>query len=151
MAVAFVYITFFLKTVLIKKLTLSIISAASTGSQGTYVKYVRFPWPLVVSAHNRQRKYRFLWQPIRLKGRCLNVFKYIKHSLFSPMASPTWHFLDPLHLTTSLLQLLKGTDKNDRLITSNILYLEVISILKYINTYLYIWYFTICTANYFQW
>jgi hypothetical protein len=44
MAVAFFYITFFLKTVLIKKkLTLSIISAASTGSQGTYVKYVRFP------------------------------------------------------------------------------------------------------------
>jgi len=31
-----------------------------------------------------------------------------------------WHFPDPLHLTTSLLQLLKGTDKvrkKDRLVT----------------------------------
>lgn len=38
-----------------KKPTLKINNAASTGSHGKYTKYVSFPWPSVVAAHDRKR------------------------------------------------------------------------------------------------
>jgi hypothetical protein len=40
----------------------------------------------------------------------LNVLKYITHRLFFPTVSSMWHFPDALHLTTSLLLLLKSID-----------------------------------------
>jgi len=37
-----------------KGITLNIDSAYSTGSHKTYMKYISFPWPPVVAAHERK-------------------------------------------------------------------------------------------------
>jgi hypothetical protein len=43
-------------------------------------------------------------------GQTLKRAKYITQRPFFPTASSIWHFSDALHLTTSLLQLLKSID-----------------------------------------
>jgi len=43
-----------------------------------------------------------LWQSLRLKDKRFNVLQYIRHHLFYPFASSTWHFPDTLLFTTSL-------------------------------------------------
>lgn len=46
-----------------------------------------------------------------LMGIHLHVLEYTYHRLFfPPKDSSVWNFPQPLHLTMSLLQLLKGTD-----------------------------------------
>jgi hypothetical protein len=42
------------KIVFDKKLTQEIDNVASTGSRAKYMKYVSFPWPPVVKAHDRK-------------------------------------------------------------------------------------------------
>jgi hypothetical protein len=58
----------------------------------------------------------------QLKSRPLYMFECIHHRQFLPMASCNWLFLDPLHFTTSLLQLLKGVDNIWKVIRFIIVY-----------------------------
>jgi hypothetical protein len=55
MAVFFFSLIQFEKNCLTKELMLKIHGAASTGSHGRYMKYVSFPWPPVLVAHNRKK------------------------------------------------------------------------------------------------
>jgi hypothetical protein len=52
MAVSFVFINLLPKTVLTEELMLKIDNAATTGSHENNMKYVNFPWPPVVAAHD---------------------------------------------------------------------------------------------------
>jgi hypothetical protein len=72
-----------------------------------------------------QYKSLLLWHSVRLKDGHLNVLEYIPPPLFFlPMAM---HFPEPVHLTTSLLQLLKASTAHRKwLITSNIVCREVL-------------------------
>jgi hypothetical protein len=63
---------------------------------------------------------RICYESVRLKDRRLNVWECIYRRLFFPTASSVWHFRDPLHLTTSPFQLLKGIDNVQKIIVSNI-------------------------------
>jgi hypothetical protein len=90
-------------------------------------------------------KLRLLRHLIRLKVKRLNVLEYTPNRLFYPMASSVWQLPDPLHLTTSLLQLLKGIEgiENDK---SNILHREELK-LQYVNKSLLIKYFILSTRE----
>ena len=139
MAMSFVFINSFSNNCfLTKKQTLKIDSAASRGGHGKYMKYASFPWPSVVAAphciaelvsgsrktnpyvlisissyHTLQTVQKTISYHNRLgydNKFGLKVLQYIYHCLSFPMASSMWHFPEPLHLTTSLLQLMKGTD-----------------------------------------
>ena len=57
----------------------------------------------------------YLRQSVKLKDKCLTVLEYIFHPL-PVTASCIWHLLEPVHLTLSLLQLLKGTDSLQQMI-----------------------------------
>jgi hypothetical protein len=43
------------KIILTKNITLEIYSAASAGSHGKFMKYIGFPWPVVLATHARKR------------------------------------------------------------------------------------------------
>jgi hypothetical protein len=60
MAIFFVFINPLSKKILNKKLMSDSNSVASTGSHGKYIKFVNFPWPAVVAAHDRKRLARAL-------------------------------------------------------------------------------------------
>ena len=58
----------------------------------------------------------------QLRGRPFYMFECIHYRLFLLMVSCTWLLPDPLHFTTSLLQLLKGVDSIWKVITFIIVY-----------------------------
>jgi len=53
-------------------------------------------------------KIAFPMTSIRPRDRCLNVLEYTNHFLLFTTAKSKWHFLNSLHMTMSLLQLLNG-------------------------------------------
>jgi hypothetical protein len=55
MAISFVFIKVLKKIVLTKNITLEIYSVASAESQGKLMKYIGFPWPLVLATHDHKR------------------------------------------------------------------------------------------------
>jgi len=56
----FDFINSFQKLFLIRIQALESDSAVSNGSHGKYMKYINFPWPLVVAAHYREKRARAL-------------------------------------------------------------------------------------------
>jgi hypothetical protein len=141
-------------------------------SHGKYIKYVSFPWPPVVTAHDHKRLARALhfsgsyWRyknypytqysvnsirsypslqtvqktisyqnlfamtTFKDQGRTLKSVRIYPPSPGLSIASSMWNFPDLLHLTHSLLGVLKGTDNVEKN-TDNVKYLKSRSALKF--------------------
>ena len=89
----------------------------------------------------------FLRQSVRLKIRRLNLLQYIHHRLYFPMASSMFRFPEPLHLTTSLLH--RQRTETDKLMTSQVVFREVLQSFRYIYKYLLMKHFILSTCQLF--
>jgi hypothetical protein len=92
------------------------IAAEDIGSRKTILIpriQLRSPDPTIPFKLCRRRfpiKIAFAMTVSKAQGQTLKRVAIYPPSPVFPMASCLWHFPDPLHLTKSLLQLLKGID-----------------------------------------
>ena len=86
----------------------------------------------------------------KLESRPLYMLECIHYRLFLPMASCMWLLLDPLHFTTSLLQLLKGVDSMQKVIRFIVVYRGAIETFPRINKSSLIKYLLFTRANYWH-